>query len=77
MPPVRLLNRKDWEARLRKLGCKKFDGEGKSGLETGEWWITEHDRLFVVPCEDGLLRADDWQQVQVQIAKLKPLDFDS
>lgn len=74
----RLLDRAEWEKRLREQGCKKYDAGDRSGLETGEWWVTKHNGLFVVPCDlAGRLRSDDWQQVVVQIAKLRPLDLDS
>lgn len=74
----RLLQRPNWERRLKAERCRKYDCGGLSGLETGEWWLTEHDRLFIVPCDEhGLLRTDDWQSVTIQIAKLKPIDLDS
>lgn len=75
----RLLKKTEWELRLTDRKCVKCDFGKFSGLETGEWWATEHDRLFLVPCdENGLLRSDDWQTVLVQLAKLKPpLDLDT
>lgn len=79
MSPVRLLKRAEWEKRLTDRKCAKIDFGKDSGLETGEWWVTEHNKLFVVPCDpSGLLRSDDWQTVTVQLAKLKPpLDLES
>lgn len=79
MTPVRLLPRSEWEQRLVSRRCARIDFGDQSGLETGEWWVTEHNKLFVVPCdENGLLRSDDWQIVNVQLAKLKPpLDLES
>lgn len=77
MASVRLIPRVEWEKRLHAQGCKRFHAD-RSGLETGEWWVTKSDKLFIVPCDDrGGLRMDDWQQVAVQLAKLKPLDWDT
>lgn len=78
MTALRLFSRSEWEGRLIKAGCKPYDAKGLAGLETGEWWLTEHNRLFVVPCDtNGALRPDDWQEVVIQLAKLKPLDLDT
>ena len=74
----RLLERKIWEKLLSKEhGCKKDSGGENPPIETGEWWLTSHDFLFIVPCErDGRLRTDDLQRVVVEIARLKPLDLE-
>lgn len=74
----RLMPRSEWERRLRsEHNCSPYTGEGVTGLTTGEFWITEHKALFVVPCDAaGLLRLDDWQQVVVRIAGLRTLDID-
>jgi hypothetical protein len=77
MSAVRLFSRPDWEERLRNDGCKPIhesDEPNPPKLQTGEWWVTEHQFVFSVPCDyRGNLRADDLQQVIVQIAKLKPI----
>lgn len=75
MIAVRILARAEWEPRLHKLKCKRH--EGAIRLRTAEVWETEHGRLFTVPMDnaDGRLRADDLQEVAIQVAKLKPLDI--
>lgn len=79
MIALRLLSRSEWERRLRQRGCKPLtDDSEEPKLETGEWWLTEHDFLFPVACdEEGKLRTEDWQQVLVLIDRLKPLDLDT
>lgn len=74
----RLLKRSEWELRLKDRKCSRCDIGALSGLETGEWWATEHNRIFVVPCDDkGFLRTDDWQTVLVQLAKSnRPIDLE-
>ena len=73
----RLLARDEWERRLRvEHRCQPFVHSGGSGLGTGEWWQTEHRRIFIVPADaDGRVSTFDLQQVFVQIAKLRPLDL--
>jgi hypothetical protein len=75
----RLIPREEWERRLRdEFLCKKLEGDAEPGLETGEWWLTQHDFLLPVACDDaGYLRADDWQSVLILIARLKPMDWDT
>lgn len=74
----RLLHRTEWEHRLRQMGCKPVDDGSEPKLETGEWWLTEHDFLFPVACdENGDLRTDDWQQVLILLARLKPIDWNT
>ena len=74
----RLMPRTEWEGRLRQLGCKPLGDDSEPQLETGEWWLTKDDFLFPVACDErGKLRTEDWQQVLVLIARLKPLDLDS
>lgn len=75
----RLLPRDDWEDRLRQWGCRPLDDDSEEPhLETGEWWVTKDDFLFSVACdEEGRLRPEDWQQVLIVIARLKPLDWDT
>lgn len=78
MIAARLLFRAEWEARLHKLGCKKLADDSEPRLETGEWWLTEHDFLFPVACDDqGSLRIEDWQHVLVLVATLRPLSWDT
>lgn len=77
---LRLLSRQEWEARLRVLDCRPLSSEPASdeSLGTGEWWLTKNDKWFIVPCDrGGSLRLDDWQDVSVQVAKLRPLDWDT
>ena len=78
MPAVRLMPREEWEPRLRnEHHCKPLETD-RPGLETGEWWVTEHDRLFPVAADpNGYLRIDDWQHIIAWIPKLKPLDWDT
>ena len=75
---MRLMPRAEWERRLRQeYGCEP-DTEEQQKLETGEWWKTKHDFLFPVECDAaGNLRLEDWQQVLIQIARLKPMDWDT
>ena len=78
MSAVRLFPRSEWSKRLRKdYGCKPIDESDEPNppkLKSGEWWVTEHQFVFSVPADYlGNLRSDDFQQVVVQIAKLKPM----
>lgn len=81
MTALRLLPRVEWEARLRQHGCKPLDdtsGEPAPTPETGEWWLTKDEFLFPVACDkEGSLRPEDWQQVLVLLARLKPLDWNT
>lgn len=78
MVALRLLNREAWERILLSQGCRREPAGLSPELETGEWWLTTHEFLFSVPCDErGLLRSDDLQRVIVEIAKLKPLDLDT
>lgn len=71
----RLLPRNEWERHLRQLGCAPANVGDRPGLETGEWWVTEHDFLFPVPRdENGLVRADDWNIVQANLVRLRPIE---
>lgn len=78
MSAIRLMPRKEWEDRLRnEHRCKPLE-TGRPGLENGEWWVTEHDRLFPVSVDRlGNMRTDDWQHIIVRISQLKPLDWDT
>lgn len=50
------LSRDVWEAKLRRYGCKPYDGDPR--LATAEWWIAPGG-LFTVPVEqDG--RCEFW-----------------
>jgi hypothetical protein len=74
----RLMPRGDWEVRLQKMACKKLEDDSEPTLETGEWWLTEHEFLFPVACDSqGYLRIEDWQQVLILIARLRPLNWDT
>lgn len=75
----RLIPRDEWESRLRsEFNCKRFENFKGKSLETGEWWETIHGRIFSVSVDtEGRLRSDDFQQVIVRIAQLKPLDWDT
>jgi hypothetical protein len=75
----RRLPRAEWETLLRnRYDCRKDDDESMPRLETAEFWCTSHGFVFVVPCDsEGYLRADDWQNVKVEIERLRPIDFDS
>jgi hypothetical protein len=77
MVAPRLMPRAEWERRLRQeYGCEP-DAEEEQPLETGEWWKNAHGYLFPVPCDSaGNLRTDDWQQVLILIARLRPMDLD-
>jgi hypothetical protein len=73
----RLLSRMDWEKRLHSLGCKPSQQLAGGVLKTGEFWETEHGRIFIVPIDngEGMLRVDDFQEVLAQVVRLKPLDI--
>lgn len=75
----RLMPRTEWSERLERMGCKRLeDDAAEPRLETGEWWLTDHEFLFPVACDpQGNLRIDDWQQVLILIARLRPLDLDT
>jgi hypothetical protein len=80
MAALRLIPREEWAPRLtQQHHCERAPvAPFRSGLKSGEWWVTENDRLFPVPCDsEGRLRSEDWQEVLVLIAKLKPLDLDN
>lgn len=76
-----ILEREEWEKRLkteRRCAPATIDKD-QSGLDGGnEYWVTEHGRLFIVPCDEGgYLRVDDYHLVVVEIEKLRPLDLDT
>lgn len=75
MSAVRIINREDWEKILtQEHNCKKLG----DNLETGEFWLTPNGKTFVVPVDlDGILQSTDLQLVLVEIAKLRPLDWDT
>ena len=76
----RLIPRAEWERRLQAdYRCKRLiEADSEPKLESGEWWLTEHNFLFPVASdEDGNLRIEDWQQVLILIARLKPLNWDT
>lgn len=75
MASLRLLLRHEWEQRLTALGCSKFDVPN-TGLETGEFWQTEHKLLFIVPADgEGRVRMDDMQNVTAEVSRLRPIDI--
>lgn len=48
---LRHLPREQWEAKLRRMGCRPLEGLGP--LNTAEWWIGPRG-VFTVPVEkDG------------------------
>ena len=54
---LRFLPRYQWEAKLRRMGCRPLEGLTK--LNTAEWWIGERGP-FTVPAEkDG--SCDFWR----------------
>jgi hypothetical protein len=50
------LSRKEWEAKLRRWGCKPLEGKGE--LNTAEWWIGKLGPFTVPVNDDG--RCDFW-----------------
>lgn len=55
---VKFLSRTQWEAKLRRWGCRPL--EGKTPLNTAEWWLgPKGDYPFTVPTQnDGT--CDFW-----------------
>lgn len=53
----RFLERKDWEAKLRRLGCAPLRGKGP--LNTAEWWRGPKSVPFTVPV-DAFGRCEFW-----------------
>lgn len=53
----KFLQRHEWEAKLRRNGCKPLSGKPK--LATAEWWEAPGNQPFTVPVEeDG--RSEFW-----------------
>jgi len=73
------LSRGEWEKILREEeGCEPVATGEARRIQTAEWWKTEHNRLFTVPIDpDGRLSQFDLTKVRIEIASLKPLDWDS
>lgn len=46
---LRFLSRAEWEAKLRRMGCRPLEGLGP--LNSAEWWKGPRG-VFVVPVED-------------------------
>jgi hypothetical protein len=78
MSSVRLLQRADWEQQLRDdHRCKPIsesDEPVPPSLRTSEWWVTEHQFVFPVSVDHrGNMRFDDFEQLLIQLQKLRPL----
>ena len=71
MIAAKLLQRKEWEKKLRALGCKRALKRKKN--ETREIWQTQDRLWFTVPVdnEEGMLRDDDLRTVLAQIRRLE------
>jgi len=54
----RFLSRSQWEAKLRRWGCRPMEGKGR--LNTAEWWIGASGAPFTVPVEGDDDRCDFW-----------------
>jgi hypothetical protein len=70
---VRILQRDEWERRLRHYKCEPLAGKGK--LNTAEWWKAPWGRPFIVPIEsDGC--CDEWaiQRLILDLLKMAPPD---
>lgn len=52
MISVPLISREEWEAALRAFGCKPL--EGKTKLNTAEWWKTPWNFVFTVPIAEHM-----------------------
>ena len=76
MIAVRLLQREDWEKRLRSYGC--FPQEGMGTLNTAEWWRWPWGGApFTVPCEDdGSMDEQSFQGLMQDMGLLAPLDWE-
>lgn len=57
MISVPLSPRTEVERRLGALNCKPVKG---GRLETGELWVTDKGKYFIVPCEGPDRRCDTW-----------------
>lgn len=64
---LRFLSRRQWEAKLRAAGAEPL--EGKTALNTAEWWRVPKRPPFVVPVEDDG-RAEFWA-IQKLLSQLR------
>ena len=58
----RLLSRAQWEAKLRRWGCRPM--QGKTHLNTAEWWIGDHGP-FTVPIEGQDDSCEFWAMQRI------------
>ena len=76
MIAVRLLQRQEWERRLRSYGC--FPAEGLTLLNSAEWWRWPWGGPpFTVPCEaDGSMSDRDFQGIMYDMGELAPPNWE-
>jgi hypothetical protein len=73
MIALRFLPRENWEPRLRYYRCKPL--EGKTKLNTAEWWISEWGFVFTIPVEvNGCCHQDALQRLIADIVGSAPID---
>jgi hypothetical protein len=72
MISVRVLQREEWERRLRSYGCCPLEGSTK--LNTAEWWRWPWGGApFLVPCEvDGAMDQWAFQGIMHDMGQLAP-----
>jgi hypothetical protein len=51
MPAMRLFKRSEWEARLARVHCEPL--QGKTKLNTAEWWKAPWGFVFTVPVDQN------------------------
>jgi len=74
MIALRFLPRENWEPRLRYYRCKPL--EGKTALNSAEWWRSEWNFIFTVPVEDnGCCHEDAFRRVCGAIIASAPSDI--
>jgi hypothetical protein len=77
MIAVRFLHRPEWEAKLRRYGCKPLPG--KTPLNTAEWWQMPWGRQppFTVPIEaDGRCDEAAIQRIILDMVRCAPQDWE-
>lgn len=76
MIAVRLLQREEWEKRLRSYGC--YPAERLTQLNTAEWWRWPWGAApFTVPVEfDGSIDDRTFQGLMHDMAELAPPDWE-
>jgi len=69
---LRFVSREEWEAELRRLGCKPLEGKGP--LNTAEWWrMPWWPHIFTVPIEaDGRIPQLDLDDLIAYIVSVAP-----